>query len=450
MTPARWLIGMFVCASVGPAAPVSADVVTDWSLIAMNTVAAAPPGPGPSRAIEFTMVHIAMHDAVQAIQRRFETYSPGISPASGSVIAAAAKAARDVLANRFPAQAASLDAAYALYLETHQLSNTDPGVAAGAQAAAAIIQMRVGDGAYPVPAPTFFGNTAVGQWRPTAFTATGDPVPMAASWLATTRPFAVMHASQMFSGTPPRVTSRQYTREYNEVKALGRNIGSTRTPEQTALAVFYSDNPPFYFNRTLRALADKYITNVGDSARLFALVNMAMIDAGITSWQSKLQFNYWRPVTAIQLGNSDGNRHTVGDPAWQPLYATPNYPDYTSGASALAGAVAEMLRMFFRTDRVNFTMIGATGNRDYTRFSDMATDVVDARIFMGIHFRFPDEAGRSSGQRVARWAYKYSLRALEGDEFDFVRTLDTFEEIHAAKDAGDGQDDDDAEGPSRR
>jgi hypothetical protein len=164
------------------------------------------------------MVHIAMHDAVQAIQRRFDTYSTGISPASGSVIAAAARRLVMSWPIAFPRRLHH-SMRPTPCISKPISSNTDPGVAAGAQAAAAIIQMRVGDGAYPMPAPTFFGNTAVGQWRPTAFTATGDPVPMAASWLATTRPFAVMHASQMFSGTPPRVTSRQYTREYNEVKA---------------------------------------------------------------------------------------------------------------------------------------------------------------------------------------------------------------------------------------
>jgi hypothetical protein len=170
----------------------------------------------------------------------------------------------------------------------------------------------------------------------------------------------------------------------------------------------------------------------------------------MTSWQSKIHHNFWRPITAIQLGDSDGNRHTVGDPTWQSLYAAPNYPDHTSGASTLAGAAAEMLRLFFRTDRVNFSVIGATGNRDYTRFSDVANDVVDARIYMGIHFRFPDAAGRSSGQRVARWAYKYFLRSLDGDEFDFVRSLDSFEEIDPMEDDGEGQDDDDAERPEDR
>jgi len=390
-----------------------------------------------------------MHDAIQAIQQRFETYSPGITPATGSVIAAGAKAARDVLVNRFPAQQATLDAAYSAYLAAHQIAANDPGLAAGAQAAAAIILGRVNDGAYPVPSPTFFGGTAPGEWRPTVFTPTGEPASMSIPWMATVKPFTVMHSNQFFAPAPPRLTSHRYTRDYNEVKAFGRNVDSSRTPEQTAIATFHSGNTVVLWNQTLRALADQYVTNVGDSARMFALVNMAMADAAMTAWQQKIQYNVWRPDTAIQLGDTDGNRTTVGDPTWRPLFPNPNYPDYTSGANSLAGSATEMLRLFFRTDRVNFSMIGPNNSRFFTRFSDAAEEVVVARMYMGIHFRFADTAARSSGMRVGRWAYKYFLRSLEGDEFDFIKTLDSLEDLDLA-DEDDGQDEDDAEGPGDR
>jgi hypothetical protein len=447
MVRLRRLIGVLLCV-LGTTAPADADVVTDWSAITISTIGAGAPVPGPGRLIEYAMVHIAMHDAVQAIQQRFETYSPGITPTTGSVIAAAAKAARDVLVNRFPAQTATLDAAYQSYLTAHQISSTDPGIAAGAQAAAACILGRVGDGAYPVPAPTFFGGTEPGQWRPTVLTATGEPTPMGVSWMATTRPFTVTHSSQFFAPGPPRITSRRYTRDYNEAKEFGRAVGSSRTPEQTAIAVFHSGNTLALWNQTLRSLADRYATNVGDSARLFALVNMAMADAAMTAWQAKIQYNVWRPITAIQLGESDGNRSTVGEPTWQSLFNAPNYPDYTSGANSLSGAATEMLRLFFRTDRVPFSMMGPTSSRFFTSFSDAAREVVDARMYMGIHFRFADTAARSSAMRVARWAYKYYLRSIAGDEFDFVRTLDTIEDIDLIgdeEDQDDGQDEDDAE-----
>ncbi len=274
---------------------------------------------------------------------------------------------------------------------------------------------------------------------------------MGVPWMATTTPFTVTHASQFFAPAPPRLTSSRYTRDYNEVKAFGRNVNSSRTPEQTAIATFHAGNTLVLWNQTLRALANEYVTNVGDSARLFALVNMAMADTAMSAWQSKIQYNMWRPITAIQLGDTDGNRHTVGDPAWQPLFANPPYPDYTSGANSLAGSATEMLRLFFRTDRVNFSMIGPNNSRFFTRFSDASKEVVEARMLMGIHFRFADTTARSQGQRVARWAYKYFLRSLEGDEFDFIRTLDTYEDIDLAEeDEDDGQDDNDAERPGDR
>ena len=307
MTATRRLVGVLLYVSLGVAAPAGADVITDWNTTLLATIATAPPGAIPSRIIDIAVVHIAMHDAVQAIQQRFETYSPGITPASGSVIAAVSKAARDVLVNRFPEQTASLDATYQAYLTSHLLTPDDPGVAAGAQAAAAIIQGRVGDGYNPVPPPAFFGGTGVGQWRPTVVNAAGQPAPMTVSYLANTKTFVVETPWQFFSGTPPQVTSRQYTEEYNEVKALGRNVGSTRTPEQTALATFYSDNALNYWNRTLRMLADRYITDVGDSARMFALVNIAMADALITSWSVEDSVEYLAP----------GHGHSTWRQRWQ-------------------------------------------------------------------------------------------------------------------------------------
>lgn len=444
-------VGVVVCLTLGTAAPAgAADVITDWSLITISTIGAAPPVPGPGRLIEYSMVHIAMHDAVQAIQQRYATYSPGITPRSGSVIAAAAKAAHDVLVNRFPAAAAGLEATYAAYLTANGLTGNDPGVAAGQQAAAAIIQTRVNDGSYPVPSPTFFGGTAPGQWRPTVFTATGEPVSMSIPWMATTKPFTVMHSNQFFAPAPPRLTSRRYTRDYNEVKALGRDVGSSRTPEQTAIAVFHSGNTVVLWNRTLRALADRYVTNVGDSARLFALVNMAMADAAMTSWQQKIQYNVWRPDTAIQLGDTDGNRSTVGDPTWRPLFPNPNYPDYTSGANSLGGAATEMLRLIFRTDRVNFSMIGPTTSRFFTRFSDAAKEAVEGRMYMGIHFRFPDVEGRLGGMRVGRWAYKHFLRSSDGDELKWVRSLDAIDaldDVNALQADEDEDEEDDEDEP---
>ena len=157
-----------------------------------------------------------------------------------------------------------------------------------------------------------------------------------------------------------------------------------------------------------------YLSNVGDSARLFALTYMAVSDAYITSWDSKRYWNFWRPITAIHEGDNDGNAQTAGDPNWQPLITTPNYPDYTSGANVNAAAVTTMLANFFGTDEMTFSMTSNTPQvvqktRTYNRFSDAAADVVDARIYLGIHFRSADTVARRQGSHAANWAFSHFL-----------------------------------------
>jgi hypothetical protein len=205
------------------------------------------------------------------------------------------------------------------------------------------------------------------------------------------------------------------------VKAYGAREGSARTPEQTDLANFWNDSVVPMWNRTLRSIADANITSLGDSARLLALANLATADALISCWDSKYHYSFWRPVTAIQEGDSDGNRKTIGDTTWEPLVNTPNYPDYTSGANAVSGAMTAILRQVFRTDVLSFSITTDAPNviqrtRSYTRFSDAAQEVVDARMLRGIHFRFADEAARRQGTEVARWAFRKVLRPVHGWE----------------------------------
>jgi hypothetical protein len=338
-----------------------------------------------------------------------------IPGASGSPEAAAAKAAHDVLVSRFPAQAASLDTAYQQYLLNHGLSESDPGVAVGARAAAGIIALRACDGSFPNPAPPpFVGGTALGMWRPTppAF------APMAAPWLGNVTPFTLTRPSQFRAATPPALTSREYARDYNEVKALGALNNSARTPEQTDLAHFWAGSYTVIWNQVLRDIAGARVDNIADSSRLFALAEMAIADALIASWDSKSYYVYWRPITAIQEGDNDGNPRTAGDTGWQSLIAAPAYPDYTSGANAFAGAATHALEHFFGTDHMTFsvttTNTGPTlqDTRTFGRFSDAAEEVVDARVYLGIHFRFADTAARKQGKQVAGWVFKNFLRPL--------------------------------------
>jgi len=203
------------------------------------------------------------------------------------------------------------------------------------------------------------------------------------------------------------------------VKAKGARFNSERTADETALALFWNLNFFAIWNRVARELAASENLSIADSARLFALLEMSMADAGITAWDSKVTFHFWRPLTAIRLGNDDTNPDTVGDPTWEPFINTPNYPDHTSGANAFTGAATRILALFFGTDEKTFvvtttnTAPGVQPTKTYNRFSDAADDVVLVRILHGIHFRFADEDGRKQGRHVAQWVFGHLLLPLD-------------------------------------
>lgn len=417
---------LVICAFLSGEGAARADAVGDWNAITSQTIAAST-HTGPTTLIDFAVVHAAVYDAVQAIDRRYKPYCVVIADASGSPVAAAAKAARDVLVNRFPSQTASLDATYNAYLTSNGLAADDPGVAVGAQAAAGIIALRANDGSFPsVPPPPFTGGNEPGMWRPTPSYLPGNPPgfsPMAAPWLAGVTPFAVKSPSQFRAKAAPELSSREYAEDYNEVKALGALTGSSRTQEQTDIAYFWSDNTPVQWHRALRAVAAKNVDNIGDSARLFALASFAAADAIITCWDTKIHYAYWRPVTAIQEGDDDGNPDTDPDLNWKPLINNPNYPDHTSGANNVTAAMTRTLALFFENDEMTFTVTSNSPNlapdkraRTFSRFSDAAAEVVEARILLGIHFRFADTAAREQGTRIAKWTFTHVLKPIDDDD----------------------------------
>jgi hypothetical protein len=422
-----WCPGLIACGFIALAGPAGAETqagnvtnaVVDWNEI---TITAASAGrPGHLSSLDIALVQVAVHDAVQAIERRFEPYHVEIDGAKGSRSAAVAAAAHDVLVGFYPSQAASLDAIYFNYLADKGLSG-DPGLTVGQQVAARILPLRR---ATPEPLPPpFVGGTGLGQWRPTdshVGTPPGPPAPfaaMATPWLAHSDPFTLTSSARFRAAPPPAMTSEQYRKDYEEVKAYGASKNSSRSPAQTDLAYFYSENFFAQWNRALRGIANSQRLRTGDTARLFALANLATADALMSAWESKLHYAFWRPVTAIQEGDNDANPHTVGDPTWQPLINTPNYPDYTSGANVVTGAMTRTLARFFGRDKMTFEVtslapLAVQKSRIYNRFSDAARDVVDARIYLGIHFRFADTAARTQGSRVADWAFDHFLLPLE-------------------------------------
>ncbi len=428
------------------AAPV--DPVLYWNSVAIAEYVAAtspaPPGtpspppvrPGQVGFIDLAMVQVAVHDAVQAYEKRFQSYSGEISGAAGSQRAAIATAAHDVLVDiysLYPWVVADTDAKYMQYLTDNGLIG-DPGILVGQQAAAGIIGLRVNDGRF-APGPPFIGGTGPGEWRPTESfnlppgasppTPPGPPpsfAPMAVPWVATMLPFTLTSPSQFRADPQPALTSPQYTRAYNEVKAFGSLTSTVRTPEQTELAYFYAGNFTLIWNSGVAELAAR-LHKSGDAARLFALVYLAQADSLITSWDSKKFYNFWRPLTAIREGATDGNPNTIADPEWKPLLNTPNYPDYTSGANDVTAAATKMLALFFKGDRKTFTLttnypLATQKTRTYRHFSDAAQDVVDVRVYLGIHFRFADTVARRQGRDVAKWTYKHALRPLHGKDDD--------------------------------
>jgi hypothetical protein len=251
---------------------------------------------------------------------------------------------------------------------------------------------------------------------------------MAVPWLAEVAPFVVLSGDQFVAPPPPPLGSGLYRVEYNEVKALGALIGSSRTPEQTQIAYFWAENFFAQLNRAVRNVSETHLDNSADRARLFALVWLSAADALINTWTGKLQYPTWRPITAINEGDFDGDPKTIGDANWQPLINTPNYPDHSSGANALVSGVMKMLALYFGTDEVTFTVTSTNPNanpnsRTYATFTDAALDVVEARILQGIHTRSADLTGRQLGMSVARWVFKHALKPLnqgndEGDSDD--------------------------------
>jgi hypothetical protein len=416
-----------------------ADAVSDWNAMAIFIIAnapctAAPCGnppppplhPGATALLDSAMVQAAVYDAVESYSGRFRPYAIRVPGASGSIEAAVATAAHHVLVSRFPSVKSNIDTIYGNYLIVHGLVG-DAGIAVGAAAAAAIIALRANDGSFPncsaTPAPPlcdFAGGNAVGQWRPTlpAF------AHMLAPWLSAVTPFTLNSPSQFRPVAPPLLTSKRYAIAYNEVKTLGGDfLHNARTTDQTNLALFYFANYQVLWNRAIRDIAATQGLNIDDSARLFALVNLAMGDAVITAWDTKLHFAFWRPITAIQQGDNDGNPDTTGDPTWLPLIPTPNYPDYTSGANNITGAATRALALFFGREDMDFSLHATNAAApvqtfDYHRFSDVAHDVVNARIWEGIHFRFADVQARKQGRHVAQWVFGHFLRSGDADEQD--------------------------------
>jgi len=401
------------------------DPISAWNQISETAVKTAG-HPPPVAALDFAIVHLAIYDAVESIDRRYEPYYTLVPNATGSLSAAAAKAGHDILVGLFPAQSPTLDMDYATFLAANSLDPADPGTAVGAEAAANILALRANDGRFPASPPPFLGGAAIGEWRPTPSLLPGSPPSLAPGltpWVATVRPFTMTRDSQFRIGPPPDLTSKEWAHDYNEVKSVGSLQSTTRTAEQTDIGYFWADSGPILWQNALRYISGNYLNDTGASARMYALAEAALADAQIACWDSKYFYDFWRPITAIRLGDQDGNPSTEVDANWQPLINTPNFPEYPSGHAAISGAISHMLRLFFGSDALSFPMTTTNAmalqkTRTFTRLSQAEQEVVDARVYVGIHYRTSDTTARAQGRRVSNWVFRHYFRPVDRHDDD--------------------------------
>ena len=377
LVPVLMVAGVLTAATGGSAqAQVDEDAVTAWNANAGEAAIAACISPVDNPLHEsrlYAMMHLAIHDALNAIDRRSRPYAvdlpanPGASPE-----ATVAAAARDVLVpllaqlpSPFPqacidAGIASVEADYtaALGVIPDGPAKTQ-GVDVGQAAAAAILALRAADGSdTPLLDFAYPQGTDPGEYRFTP----GFTFVFAPGWADVT-PFVLNDSSQFRPGPPYAVTSKKYTADFNEVKALGGDdvtTPSARTAEQTEIALFWVESSPLQWNRIARTVSSSEGLDMWENARLFGLLNMALADGYIGSFETKYHYNYWRPVTAIQTAETDGNPNTSADPTWTPLVPTPPVPDYDSAHSVEGGAAAGVLKRFFGTDDIGFTTCSLT------------------------------------------------------------------------------------------
>ena len=384
--------------------PAKGDVVTDWNNATLDAIRTGrTPPPIASRSL--AILHVSIYDAVNGIARTNEPYLVQSSaPSSASREAAASAAAHQALVNLFPAAASSFDALHAAILAAIPNGpQKTAGIVWGEFVANQILAARANDGSDAlVPPPDGSGP---GVWVPTPPAFSPYLLPQ---W-GFVVPFGMSSSSQFRPPGPPSLDSEQYAADYNEVKELGAALGSTRTADQTQIALFWADGagtetPPGHWNSIAQIIAAGQGNTLEENARLFALLNIAMADAAICAWDAKYTYDFWRPVTAIAF--AEPQLH------WMSFIVTPPFPDYTSGHSTFSSAAATVLPLFYGTEDLPFT----TGSdflpgvyRSFATCFDAAEEAGASRIYGGIHFRSASEDGLQAGISIGQWTVTHYL-----------------------------------------
>jgi hypothetical protein len=395
-----------------------ADAVTEWNAIMQATVTGNPLAQARSAAI----VQLSVFEAVNAITGAYEPYlGTIIAPAGASPDAAAVAAAYRALVTLQPGSVAALDAARATSLAAIPDGvGKDAGIAVGEAAAAAMLLLRANDGAAVAGAVPYTPGTAPGDWQPT-------PPALAPAFLpgwGQVTPFGLEAGWQFRLPPPPMLESGIYARDYNEVKLVGNSSAGPelRSPGHAdRVRWFAATSPVPIWNSAARQVSAAQGRTLSENARIFALLGMAISDSSIAVWDSKYFYNFWRPVTAIREGATDGNPKTDPDGAWSTYTPTPPYPSYPSGYAGLSGAARIVLERVLGTQEMAITLTNPTNPTvanivlNYTEWKQICDEIDDARVYGGIHFRFEQEAGRRLGKDVGHYILDNYLRSPEGD-----------------------------------
>jgi hypothetical protein len=390
----------------------SNQVILDWNLMALQAMGGPTYVHSNLGARLNAMIHLAMHDALNAIAPVYATYALQSRDEKADPIAAAASAAHTVLLAAFPDQQTSLDSALTQSLGKVPDGDAETrGVALGKLAGQAIVSLRQHDGATENPFVPIGPSTGPGVY--------GAVPPfdiIFAPFWKNMQPFSLQSPGQFRPAPRPALESETYAGAFAEVKSIGEKNSRTRTADQTAYAKFWYEYSEIGWNRVTRvAAADKKL-DLLSTARLFALVNIALVDSYTAGWDAKFHYNFWRPLTAIRAAETDGNPATAPDAGWEPLMTTPPVQDYPSTHSALGNAAAAVLGALVG-DKTRFTLTSTTADpahptRSFTSFSQAAAENADSRVVAGIHFRFSCEAGQELGRKVGEWTVANHLRPL--------------------------------------
>jgi hypothetical protein len=380
------------------------DVIAEWNEIAARTIFTENATPIPSSGLYFGFVSIAVYDAVVSIEGGYQPYFDQRGSRRASSEVAAATAAYRILRHYFPASAENLRADYQASLA--DLPRGDAmahGKQVGKDAAMSVIRSRRHDGRDA--SVQLVVDPAPGAWRPTpdAFS------PMALPWLGFVKPLLLDSPTQIPLPGPDGLDTDAYARDFAEVKAFGAKDGSSRSAAQTETALFFNSNSVLQYQVGLRDEVSRRGLDIVESSRAFAILGSTTADALIACWRSKYDYAYWRPITAIQLADTDGNDATAPDPAWTPLVPTPPYPDYVSGHACITGAASGTLAYLFGADTVDLNLFsGVTSTtRHYDTVDALDVDTMNARIWLGLHFRKAMTDGNLLGHDVSDWAIRH-------------------------------------------